>query len=139
MKFPKIDIWLGSEYVSSSKYASFTQGSVENAPSYMFDRVLSIPQCARASVVNFARLRRVLFKLCFKGLWYLECLEFWICYGFECIRSLNILQLQRIWRKYFIAYIPEFISRTLHWRCLAGFWIFLGFWVYQDSKYARFT
>ena len=33
----------GSEYASSSEYASVTQDSVENFPSYMLDRVLNIP------------------------------------------------------------------------------------------------
>ena len=65
----KIDIWHGSEYASNSDYGSFTQGSVENAPSYMFDRVLSIARVLNvlgleyASVVNIARLHMVLCKL----------------------------------------------------------------------------
>ena len=51
--------------------------SVENAPSNMFARVLSIPQVLNIVwVVNIARLDRVLCKLCFKDSWYLECLEF---------------------------------------------------------------
>ena len=72
MKFPKIGIGHGSEYTSNSDYGSFIQGSVENAPSYMFDRVLSIPRVLNllgleyASVVNIARLHRALCKLCFK-------------------------------------------------------------------------
>ena len=44
IKFPIIDILQDSEYVSSSEYASATQGSVENDPLYMFDRVLRIPR-----------------------------------------------------------------------------------------------
>ena len=36
-------IWQGFEYASSSEYISVTQGSVENSPSYMFGRFLSIP------------------------------------------------------------------------------------------------
>ena len=35
--------------------------------------------------------------------------------------------------------MPWFIKKTLHHRCLTGFWIFLRFWIYQDSKYARVT
>ena len=34
IKFFIVDIWEGSEYVASSEYASFTQGSVENGPPY---------------------------------------------------------------------------------------------------------
>ena len=33
MKFFLIDIWQGAKYASSSEYATFTQGSVENGPS----------------------------------------------------------------------------------------------------------
>ena len=33
MKFCLIDIWQGAKYASSSEYATFTQGSVENGPS----------------------------------------------------------------------------------------------------------
>ena len=32
-----MDIWHSSEYALSSEYASVTQGSVENTPSYMFE------------------------------------------------------------------------------------------------------
>ena len=39
-----IDIWQVSEYASSSEYARVTHSSVENGPSYMFDRVLNIPR-----------------------------------------------------------------------------------------------
>ena len=34
IKFCIIDIWQGLEYASTSEYASVTQGSVENGPSY---------------------------------------------------------------------------------------------------------
>ena len=34
IKFSIIDIWQGLEYASSSEYASVTQGSIENGPSY---------------------------------------------------------------------------------------------------------
>ena len=37
-----IDIWQGFEYASSSEYAIVKQCSIENAPLYMFDKVLSI-------------------------------------------------------------------------------------------------
>ena len=37
-----INTWQGSEYASSSENTSVTQGSVENSPSYMFDRFLII-------------------------------------------------------------------------------------------------
>ena len=35
--------WQGKKYASTSEYASVTQSSVENDPSYMSDRVLNIP------------------------------------------------------------------------------------------------
>ena len=78
IKFSIIDIWQDSEYASSFEYASVTQGFVENVPSYMFDRVLSIlrllnmlpPEYTR--VVNMPRLRKVLCKL------YFQWLEFWL-------------------------------------------------------------
>ena len=35
--------------------------------------------------------------------------------------------------------MPWFVKKKLHHRCLTGFWIFLRFWIYQDSKYARVT
>ena len=77
-----MDIWHGSDYASSSEYASVVQGSAENAPSYMFDRVLRIPwvlnmlglECTQ--VVNMAMVHRVLCKLYFKDSQYPECLEF---------------------------------------------------------------
>ena len=75
-----------SSSTSSSEYASVALGSVENAPSYMFDRVWRIPRVLNMLgigctwVVNMARIHRVLCKLHFKDLTqYLECLEFWIC------------------------------------------------------------
>ena len=43
IKFFVINTWQGSEHASSSENTSVTQGSVENIPSYMFDRFLSIP------------------------------------------------------------------------------------------------
>ena len=39
IKFSIADIWQGSEYASSSEYDSATQGSAENGPSNMFNRV----------------------------------------------------------------------------------------------------
>ena len=66
-----MDTWQSSEYTSSSEYASVTQGSVENGPSYMSGRVLSIPRVPNmlgleyARVVNMPRLHRVMYKLHF--------------------------------------------------------------------------
>ena len=42
IKFPITDTWQGSEYVSSSEYASVPQCSIEIGSSCMFDRVLRI-------------------------------------------------------------------------------------------------
>ena len=56
--------------------------SVENGPSYMFDRVLSIPPVLSllgledTRAVNILMLHMVLCKLYFKDSWYFECLEF---------------------------------------------------------------
>ena len=87
--FPNIwkkKIWFFVQwYVSSSEYAIVTQGSVENDPSYVFDRVLSISRVLimlgfeYTRVVNMTWLHRVLCKLYFKDSRYFECLEFWIC------------------------------------------------------------
>ena len=61
MKFPIIDIW----QVSSSEYASATQDSVENDPSYLLDLVLRIPRVINmlglefTRVVNVTRVQRV--------------------------------------------------------------------------------
>ena len=54
-------------------------------------RVLIMLGLEYTSVVNMPRLHRALCKLYFKDSRYLEYLEFWICYGFECIGSLNML------------------------------------------------
>ena len=96
----------------------------------MFDRFLSIP-CALnlpgleyKRVVNMPRLHIVLRKLCFKDSQYFECLEFWICYGFEYIRSLNML--------YF-----RVLNKILHRIYLTGFWIYHGFKICQGSEYIR--
>ena len=86
MRFSIIDISHGSEYTSSSEYASVAQGFVENTPSYMFDRVWRIHRVPNMLglgctwVLNMARIHTVLCKLYFKdSSQYLECLEFWIC------------------------------------------------------------
>ena len=56
--------------------------SVENGPSYMFDRVLSIlPVLIMLGLedtraMNLPMLHMVLCKLHFKDSWYFECLEF---------------------------------------------------------------
>ena len=56
--------------------------SVENSPSYMFDRLLSIPWAVSlpvlgyTRVVNMSRLHIVLRKLYFKDSRNFECLEF---------------------------------------------------------------
>ena len=45
----------GSEYALISGYTSVTQGSVENNPSYMFDRFLSIPWALNISGLKYTR------------------------------------------------------------------------------------
>ena len=76
------NIWQGFEYASSSENTSVTQGSVENSPSYMFDRfliihwALSLPGLEYTRVGNMPRLHMVLRKLYFKDSQYFECLEF---------------------------------------------------------------
>ena len=89
MKISIINICKGSEYASSSKNISVTLGSVENSPSRMFDRFLSIPWALNlpglesSRVMNMPRLYMVLRKLYFKGSQYFECLEF-------CLKVLNV-------------------------------------------------
>ena len=63
---------------------------------WMFDRVLSIPRILNilefeyTRVMNVRRLHKVLCKLYLKDSRYLECLEIWICQGFESVKSLNM-------------------------------------------------
>ena len=70
-----------SAIVSSCEYASATQGSVENGPSYIYDRDWRIPRIIimlefeYTKVVNMTRLHRVQCKLYFKDSRYFECLE----------------------------------------------------------------
>ena len=72
----------GSEYASNSENIGVTQDSVENSPSYMSDRFLSIPWALNlpgleyTRVVNMPRLHMFLRKLYFKDPQYFECLEF---------------------------------------------------------------
>ena len=77
-------------------------------------------------VVSMPRLHMVLHKLYFKVSHYFECLEFWICWGFECIRSLNMLKyfIVYIWQGFEYTTVPKyvrvlnmsgFIKKTLHY------------------------
>ena len=136
-----IDIWQGSEYVSSFEYASFTQDSVENSLSYIFDRVLSI--------------YRVFIMLYFRDSRYFQCLELWI-------KVLNVSGIKicysykGFWIKYFIVYIWQgskynMVSKcfkaldmlgffkTLHYISLTGFQILFRFRIWQGSKHAKIT
>ena len=127
-----VDNWQCSKYASSSEYASVTQGFEVTSPSYMFDRALSIPRVLNIPGLNI------------KGLWIWEgYTEFCV----NCIlKSVNRLLSQKVPKKHFIVYtwqvlnIPRytsvlvilgFIKKTLHHRCLTGFWILLRFWIYQ--------
>ena len=56
MKFYIIDVWQGSEYALSSEYTSVAHGSVENDPSYMFDRFLSIPWALNMLGLEYTRV-----------------------------------------------------------------------------------
>ena len=86
-KFSIIDIWHGSEY------ASTIQGSVQNGPSYRFDRAFSIPRGINmlgheyTRAVNMTRLHRVLCKLYFKDSRYFESFEFWVYHSFKICQS----------------------------------------------------
>ena len=75
-------------------------------------------------VVYMPRFHMILHKLYFKYSHYFECLEFWICKGFECIRSLNMLYL-------------KVLNKILHHIYLTGFLICLGFKICQGSEYIR--
>ena len=139
-----------------------TQVSVENSPPYMFERflssswALSLPGLECTRVLNMPRLHMVLRKLYVKDSKYFECLEFWICEGFECIRSLNMLYLRvlsilhRIYLTKFWIYhgfkicqSSEFVrfhyENTTSYRCLTGYWLFLRFCIYQGSKHTTVT
>ena len=56
MKFSIIDIWQGSEYASSSEYTTVRQDSVENSPSYMSDRFLSVPWVLNMLGLEYTRV-----------------------------------------------------------------------------------
>ena len=51
-----IDIWQGSEYTSSSEYTNVAQDSVENNPSHMYDRFLSIPWALNMLGLEYAKV-----------------------------------------------------------------------------------
>ena len=85
---------------------------------------LNLPGLEYTRVVNMPRLHMVLRKLYFKDSQYFECLEFWICQGFECIRSLNIIYLR-------------VLNKILHRKYLTRFWIYHGFKIWQGSEYIR--
>ena len=55
---PYTSFWinLGSEYALRSEYARVTKGSVESAPSYMFDMVLNIPYVLRILGLEYKRV-----------------------------------------------------------------------------------
>ena len=120
IKFSIINIWRGSRYASSSEYTSVTQGSVENTPSYMFDRFLSMllalnmRELHYTRVVNMPRLHMVLCKLYFKDSSHSKCLELWV---------LNML---RFWKyqesKY--AILKKVPNKILHRIYLTGFWMY---------------
>ena len=84
IKFSILDIWLGFEYALGSEYTTVTQGSVENNPSYMFDRFLSISwalsmlELKYTRVVNMPKLQMVRVK-CILKIFSIECPKFWIC------------------------------------------------------------
>ena len=96
----------------------------------MFDRFLiihwafNLPGLEYARVVNMPRLHTVLRKLYFKDSQYFECLDLWISYGFEYIRSLNML--------YF-----RVLNKILHRIYLTVFWIYHGDETCQGSQYVR--
>ena len=97
-KFSVIDIWHGSEY------ACVIQGSVQNGPSYMFDRALSILRVINlgheyTKVVNMTRLHRFCVNFILKihvmswvpnwtGFWVYR--SFRICQGSEYTWALNM-------------------------------------------------
>ena len=57
-KVSLINIWQGSEFASSSGNTSVTQGSLENSPSYMFDRFLIIRWAFNLSGLEYANKGR---------------------------------------------------------------------------------
>ena len=95
IKYFMIDVWQCSEYALDSKYAR---------------------------LLNMLGLYRALCKLYSR---YFECLESWISSGFECIRSLNMLELQTV------------LNKIFHRRYLTGFWIYCSFKICKGSEYVR--
>ena len=66
---------------------------------------------------------KVLWKLYFKDSYYFECLEFWMCWCFEYLRSLKTLYL-RVLNINTSSYFFDRILNTLWFRNMPGFWIY---------------
>ena len=143
MKFLMVDIWQGSEYVSSSE-------SFENSSDYQYTG----SGFEYTRFVNMTRLMRVQCKLYLKDSWYFECLEFWIAKVLNLSRAQICYSYKRFWIKYFIEYVLQgselyhsfkigwacryarvlnmsgFTKKILHHIFLTGFRIFLRLWIY---------
>ena len=129
-KFSLVNIWQGSEYASSSENTSVAQDFVENNPSYMTDRFLSIPW-----VLN-------LIKLEYKWLWICQGYP-WFCINcvLKVLFILNVLSSEyaKVWVLISISSLNmldlRVLNKMLHRIYLSGFWIYHGFkmsafWIY---------
>ena len=103
----------------SFEKTSVTQGSVENSPSYMFVRFLSIP-------------------------WALNMPGSWICQGYTCFCVNCILKILSIFNVLSSEYAKVLnmlnlrdLNKILHRVYLTGFWIYHGFKICQGSEYIR--
>ena len=56
--------------------------------------------------------------------------RFWIYHGFKICQGSGYTKVLNM---------TGFFKKTLHYICLTGFRIFLRFWIWQGSKYARVT
>ena len=128
-----IDISEGLKYVLSSEYNSIIQGSVENSPSYVFDRFLSFPWALNVLEFKYTRVVNMPWFCvnCILKILNIECLSS------EYAKVLNVSGVQiyyawGFWIKYFIVYIwqgSEYITVSKYDRIVNILW----FWICQVS------
>ena len=141
MKFSIIDTWQVSEYASRSGHASVTQGSVENSPSYMLDRVLSILVLSMLGLEDtcytwFCVLCSVvLCHLSYKGFW----IKYFIVYIWQGSEYTTVSKYVRVLNILGFSICQVSQENTTSYRFLTGYWLSLRFCIYQGSKYARVT
>ena len=78
--------------------------------------------CTRAWIYKGFKYAKVLCKLYFKDFQHFECHGFGMCWGFECIRNLNMLYL-RVLNVDISSYLFDRIMNIQRFPNVPGFWI----------------